>query len=630
MVVSKKTPIGLGVIVDTSHDFEEEDFLVNTDEETMSLPSMDTGTVMKNGKVRRRLKWRPQVFRKKKAQKSFPIPSNVSVVSGLTTNSGSKSIFSSISKKSQKSQKSQTSFHTFHSTETPIIKNNRRGPKSQYTRPNYSDTFDAKRRTIEDEGRHVSQRIESDKVMSTISEVEFDGMDTMPSGLEEGAMEPAVEQTPPPLTFFDAHGVSSIAVNTVKSRVNQYESNMKIPKPRLPPLFKRKSKKTTKSNKEDRLPPPPPPAPAPASPVAFGRVNTLLPTISTEDFEDDRRIGLNANDPVSSSMNSMYDIEPMGDMDQSGSGTKGNDSAPSTPDRSKGNPPTPTRKYHRPTDSTTTYTSEVLPNMDSQEIETKLDPIRKSRPKSSPVDLDEGGLLEAENNLRAIHDMAAEHLAHGEFEEAIEVFEEILRGQKERYGENHYRVGTALHNLAIVHLKYKDVPKAIEFCRQAVQVRKQALVPDHPDVAVSLAQLGVAHLEAEDYENALVAFREALHIRRNMLGPKHIKCSKILNNIGCALYASDNLEESRSAFEEALDIYRYKLRKTSSLIDNDDPHQDSPRRRNQARPKALLLSMASTLCNISSIELRYGQLDDAEVALEEALLVRFYCILTIY
>jgi Tfp pilus assembly protein PilF len=128
-----------------------------------------------------------------------------------------------------------------------------------------------------------------------------------------------------------------------------------------------------------------------------------------------------------------------------------------------------------------------------------------------------------------------------------------------------------------------------------------------------LAQLGVAYLESQNYDQALVAFREALHIRRNFLGPRHLKCSKILNNIGCAQYSLDELEEARQTFEEALDIQRETLR----LVPSTEDGQDSI----SADSNSILLSMASTLCNVGSIRLRRGQFDEADVALEEALLV---------
>jgi TolA-binding protein len=256
------------------------------------------------------------------------------------------------------------------------------------------------------------------------------------------------------------------------------------------------------------------------------------------------------------------------------------------------------RRYNRPVDSMATPSGSSTTDAQGR--------------RSIPVDLDDGAFFEAEHNLRAIHEMAQEHLAHGEYEEAVEVFEEILRGQKARYGQDHYRVGTALHNLGIVYLKKGEYDKAIEICSRAVQVRKESLVPNHPDVAVSLAQLGVAHLESQQYAKAINAFRDALHIRRTFLGPRHPKCSKILNNIGCALYSMEKYEDSKRAFDEALDIQRETLRNLPSAEGSES---------NGMQSNALLLSMASTLCNVGSIKLRWGEYDDAIVALEEALLV---------
>ena len=235
-----------------------------------------------------------------------------------------------------------------------------------------------------------------------------------------------------------------------------------------------------------------------------------------------------------------------------------------------------------------------------------------TRARTGPVDVDDVAFVEAERNLKAIHEMAAEHLAHGEYVEALEVFEEILRGQKQRYGEEHYRIGTALHNIGIVHLKSGNNSKAVEVCQNAVAIRKKALVSNHPDVAVSLAQLGVAHLECAEFRDALVAFREALQIRREFLGPRHPKVAKILNNIGCTLYELDELDGAMLAFQEALEIQKESLRSAPSPRENDGVRAGSD---------ATLLSIAATLANIGSIRLQKAQTEEATVALEEALLV---------
>lgn len=221
--------------------------------------------------------------------------------------------------------------------------------------------------------------------------------------------------------------------------------------------------------------------------------------------------------------------------------------------------------------------------------------------------------IDAERHLRAIHEVGAEHIIHGEYDEAVEVFQEIMRGQTQRHGPDHARVGTALHNLGIVYLKKRDYARAIEVCGQAVEVRVGALGPEHLDVAISLAQLGIAQLESNEHREALIAFRKALSIRHKHLGPKHPKIAKILNNMGCSLFELNELRGAMLAFEETLDIQRDMMKtKPESIVDESGP----------ASAEQLLLSVAATLCNIGSIKLRLGYEEEAIVALEEALLIQ--------
>lgn len=228
---------------------------------------------------------------------------------------------------------------------------------------------------------------------------------------------------------------------------------------------------------------------------------------------------------------------------------------------------------------------------------------------SSSVDAEDASFLDVEKNLQAIHDMGIDHLKHSEYVEALEVFEEILRGQLTRYGEEHYRVGTALHNIGIVHMKQGDYDEAAHVSHEAVRIRKLTLPADHPDIAVSLSQLGVALLECRKFKKAIAHFREALRIRRKCYGSKHLKIAKLLNNIGCALYELNELEIAKVAFEEALEVQRSTLREI--------PTQDL-----EEPPNQILLSIASTLSNIGSIKLFWGHTREASVDLEESLLIQ--------
>ncbi|GAX24515.1 kinesin light chain [Fistulifera solaris] len=215
--------------------------------------------------------------------------------------------------------------------------------------------------------------------------------------------------------------------------------------------------------------------------------------------------------------------------------------------------------------------------------------------------------LQVEQNLQAIHDMASEHLRQGEYEEALEVFEEILRGLGTRYGEEHKRVGTAYHNRGIVQMRMGHYEAAIQSYQEAIRIRKATLGEDHANVAVSLAQLGVVHLERHQPRKALVAFREALHIRRQWYDNDHPKVAKILHNIGCCLYKLKELEMAKVAWEEALKIQRVALKSTA--------------------PEVPLLGIAATQWNLASLQLSEGAYDDAALTLDEVLLVQ-ECVLS--
>ena len=633
------------------------------------------GVVMKNGKVRRRLRWKPPAFRKKK----HVVSSNASVISALTnkSNSTNKTFLSGLSGFSRKSTKS---FHTFHSTATPVV-TNQRGAKTttQYPlpRPNYPDTFEGKQSTIDSEGKILHRRMGSldRSIPFNVNEVDMERCTTLTSRLDSMPISPTSISSPTNNNSnsrrpFHPNGTSSNQsilsdpFDNLEDPLSPKSNKTKASIPRPPKTIKRRMMKNRRSwgakigvgNASDATKPVSPTTqkdnldnvavepentaptiastasrPSLSASISLERENSVLPSLAADDFEEDRRVSLCIGTPARTNV----DFEETADRHAENDGSVPNISrnssrasnAPSMPpsnDSGRQPPSPPRRTYHRPVDSTSTSQVGMDSAVSSDDILNDLDQstINRSRQKApltgaATGDVDKEVFLEAEHNLRAIHDMAAEHLAHGEFAEAVEVFEEILRGQQERYGHNHYRVGTALHNLGIVHLKSGDYDKAIEICSQAVKVRRESLVPDHPDVAVSLAQLGVAHLECRQYEQALMSFREALHIRQTYLGPKHPKCSKILNNIGCALYSLDELEGSRLAFQEALDIQRETLRTMPQAAESPKQEGFSNSQSNQ-----VLLSVASTLCNLASIRLQWGQFDDAGVALEEALLVR--------
>jgi tetratricopeptide (TPR) repeat protein len=677
----------MGMIVDRTSFDETDDYGVNRDalestswskEKTERLPMHPV--VMKNGKVRRRLRWRPKNMMKQKR----PRAGGSQITGPPHINSSNASVTSS----SQVSR-SGKSVHSFASTETATFNNTKqaqqRNRRFPLPRPNYSDTF-AGVATIGSEGGLVHARMLPGK-----SSVDAPSVD---SSLLSGSAEEAE-------AIFDPYGSDNPKKN--------------LRKPGLPPLFNRRKKQqrvkglvdspkipaseqTLEHTAGDRtvrdlLSPKSTESYTSSPSLGSAQAPVALPKLNIEEMELERRVDLRIRRPAERR-------ESMGSQRSHNSGTKEmpihvedlivlngfgveelraesevTSSAESALRRATARPSpsrnvsqdskrkedlermrssadptlslshsTPNRKSHR-ADFLEVETSSSAPLVSPpspRSLSGRSAPIHSSpsrerdeemqfsmsiavinederAPASSPdfvpskrgtgpVDVDDGCFLEVEKNLEAIHEMAAEHLQYGEYTEALEVFEEILRGQLARYGQDHFRVGTALHNIGIVHMKKGDFVNAAKVCKEAVRVRKIALGPFHPEVAVSLAQLGVAYMETEKHAKAITMFREALRIRRKCLGPRHPKVAKILNNIGCALYELNELEVAKVAFEEALAVQRYNLRETQS---------DSPAFSDQS-----LLSIASTLSNLGSIKLYWGQHHEAAIDLEEVLLLQ--------
>jgi tetratricopeptide (TPR) repeat protein len=276
----------------------------------------------------------------------------------------------------------------------------------------------------------------------------------------------------------------------------------------------------------------------------------------------------------------------------------------------------------QPSEITNTFRSDQADQ--SMEIYTSANGRKKSPPglrfisrrtmrtkgKSVPVDVDEVRFINLEENLDIIGEMAEAYLSNGQYEEAVDVMKEILRGYLELHGREHESVGLILHNIALAQMRRRKFEKAIQAGHKAVQVRKHALGEQHIDVAASLVLLGESYFERKQHTFALEAFETALNIRRISFGPSHVKIAKLLNNIACTLKAMGRLGDALSVFGEGLQMQRNILASMPST--NDDVHV-----MNGARNQ-LALSIASTLTNVCTVKLSLRHIDGALEALDEA------------
>ena len=88
---------------------------------------------------------------------------------------------------------------------------------------------------------------------------------------------------------------------------------------------------------------------------------------------------------------------------------------------------------------------------------------------------------------RELHETAKASMNEGDYQQALHMFEAILRAQLDRFGsEEHSSVGAALHNVGVVRLRIGEPRKAEEAFLRALAIRRSVLGTEHLDLAVSM------------------------------------------------------------------------------------------------------------------------------------------------
>ncbi|CAJ1952312.1 unnamed protein product [Cylindrotheca closterium] len=242
--------------------------------------------------------------------------------------------------------------------------------------------------------------------------------------------------------------------------------------------------------------------------------------------------------------------------------------------------------------------------------------------KSAPVNVDDSSFADPTANVQGIHATAMEHVLRGEYDVALEAFQQVLQVYLTKHGKSHALTASAYHNLGTVHSKRA----ALQTGEEQQHSKEQALLcfqaaarsardapdlgPTHPNVAVSLVRIGFLLLQTQQYKNAGVTFMEALRIRKAHYGHNHSLVANLYNNLGVCHMHSQEFEKGRDLLQQALDIQRILLQQEPS--------------------NAAMLELADTLCNIGGLCLEWVRqhgsnprhMTDAERSFAEALQIR--------
>jgi tetratricopeptide (TPR) repeat protein len=151
-----------------------------------------------------------------------------------------------------------------------------------------------------------------------------------------------------------------------------------------------------------------------------------------------------------------------------------------------------------------------------------------------------------------LHTKAVLMIHRGELEEALQLYQRILRIQEAAFGPNHSQVAACLTNMGFVHRERGDSGEALPLFQKALSISERALGPHHEDVAIVLDHIAVTLTSQGEHGKALPLSQRALAGLKRALGPAHHRVGMSLNNMANILKAQGKYKEALLMYEEAL------------------------------------------------------------------------------
>lgn len=119
----------------------------------------------------------------------------------------------------------------------------------------------------------------------------------------------------------------------------------------------------------------------------------------------------------------------------------------------------------------------------------------------------------------------------GQYNLAVEIFEQALALHREQLGESHPAVASSLNNLAGLYYSQGRYAAAEPLYQQAIAIDRQALGADHPDFAIDLSNLAGLYTATGRFADVEPLYLQALFIFVQRLGQEHPYVNQALGNL---------------------------------------------------------------------------------------------------
>jgi eukaryotic-like serine/threonine-protein kinase len=164
--------------------------------------------------------------------------------------------------------------------------------------------------------------------------------------------------------------------------------------------------------------------------------------------------------------------------------------------------------------------------------------------------------LDAVNSLGVLRTRQGQ----GHFDEAEQLFEEVLNGRREKFDEDHPWILQTINDLGVLRREQGQHEQAEKLLTQALEGRRKKLGTDVPAYFESEHELGLLYLATKDYPRAAPLLLNAYNGRKTMIGPDHAHTLQSAHALGVLYMAKTKYKEAESKLQEAYHGRKAKLR----------------------------------------------------------------------
>jgi tetratricopeptide (TPR) repeat protein len=172
--------------------------------------------------------------------------------------------------------------------------------------------------------------------------------------------------------------------------------------------------------------------------------------------------------------------------------------------------------------------------------------------------------LDHPNTLGTMHNLAGIYRYQGRYQEAEELYGQVLKKQKRQPGPDHPDTLGTMHNLAVIYEVQGRYQEAEELYGQVLKEQKRQLGPDHLDILGTMHNLAGIYGHQGQYQKAEEVCEQVLKERKMQLGLDHSDTLGTMHNLA-------GIYRYQGRYQKAEKLYEQVLNKQNQRLGPDHP-----------------------------------------------------------